>query len=170
MAKSYGVAYVTWDLTTNKSTYIVTRYNVGFDLVRKYETPIVYDSQGNLRYKTDSISDAPFWITQIYDEDWLEGMINEMGCFRRSDSFDYWAGGLLWIIPPSRDRFQMTEDTRYIIDPVEISPSNYTLAWYVPIYWREGTWEADETIYLAGFAIIDASETSRITITRMGKV
>jgi len=241
MAESYGVAYVTWDLTTNESAYVVTRYNVGFDLVRRYETPMVYDSQGNLRYETESISDVPFWITQIYDEDWLEGMINEMGCFRRGDGFDYWAGGFLWIIPPSRERFQMTEDTRYIVDPetndvvalicvnpvgnqralsgvfkatrngvffydfklanyisgmtaedmvegrlpkpatgiyyaempllylVEISEDNYTLAWYVPIYWREGTGEPDETIYLAGFAIADASEANRITITMNGE-
>jgi len=241
MAESYGVAYITWDLTTNESAYVVTRYNVGFDLVRRYETPMVYDSQGNLRYETESISNIPFWITQIYDEDWLEGMINEMGCFRRGGSFDYWAGGFLWIIPPSRERFQMTEDTRYIVDPetndvvalicvnpvgnqralsgvfkatrnnvffydfksanyisgmtvedmvegrlpkpatgiyyaempllypVEISEGNYTLAWYVPIYWREGTGEPDETIYLAGIAIADASEANRITITMNGE-
>ncbi|MGB9683458.1 MAG: hypothetical protein ACPL1Z_00835 [Candidatus Bathyarchaeales archaeon] len=164
-------------------------------------------------------------------------MINEMGNFRRGEGFDYWAGGFLWFIPPSRERFEMTEDTRYIIDPdtrdvvalvcvnpvgnkrtlsgvfkatrssiyyydfrqanyisgmtaedlvegrlpkpaagiydaempllypVEISPSNYRLAWYVPIYWREGTGEKDETIYLAGFAIVDAEETSKIAIT-----
>ncbi len=48
---------------------------------------------------------------------------------------------------------------------VEISPGKYRLAWYVPIYWWEGTWEPDETIYLAGFAILDAEETSKIAIT-----
>ena len=41
MTKSYGVAYVTWDLTTNNPVYVLTRYNVGFDLVKRYETPIV---------------------------------------------------------------------------------------------------------------------------------
>lgn len=241
MAKNYGVAYMTWDLTTNEPVYVVTRYNVGFDLVRRYETPIVYDSQGNLHLETQFLSDVPSWITQIYDENWLEGMINEMGCFRRGDGFDYWAGGLLWIIPPSRERFQMTEDTRYIVDPetndvvalicvnpvgnqralsgvfkatregvffydfklanyisgmtaedmvegrlpkpatgiyyaempllypFEISLDNFRLAWYVPIYWREGTWETDETIYLAGFAIVDAAEANRIAITMNGE-
>lgn len=241
MAKSYGVAYVTWDFTTNNTVYVMTRYNVGFDLIRRYETPIVYDSQGKIYEEANSISEIPSWITQIYDEDWLEGMINEMGNFQRGNGFDYWAGGFLWIIPPSRERFQMTEDTRYIIDPetndvvalicvnpvgnqrtlsgvfkasqdgiffydfrsenyisgltavdmvegrltkptrglysaempllypVEISPNNYTLAWYVPIYWREGTGEPDETIYLAGFAIVDASETNRIAITMNGE-
>ena len=241
IAKSYGVSYITWDLTTNESVYIVTCYNVGFDLIRRYETPMVYDSQGKLLYETTSLSEVPIWITQIYDESWLEEMVNEMGCFRRGEGFDYWAGGLLWIIPPSRERFQMTEDTRYIVDPetndtvalvcvnpvgnqrslagvfkatregvffydfkladyisgmtvedlvegrlpkpatgiyyaempllypVEISPSNQRLAWYVPIYWREGTWESDETIYLAGFAIVDALEASKIAITMNGE-
>ena len=54
------------------------------------------------------------WMTQIYDEDWLENMINEFGGFRRGNGFDYFAGGFLWIVPPSQDRFQMTEDTRYV--------------------------------------------------------
>lgn len=241
MKKSYGIAYVTWDLTANGVVYVVTRYNVGFDLIRRYETPIVYDSQGNICHEAKSISDIPLWVTQIYDEDWLEGMINEMGCFRRGDGFDYWAGGFLWMIPPSRERFQMTEDTRYIVDPetgnvvalvcvnpfgnqrtlagvfkatqdgvffydfklanyisgmtaedmvegrllkpatgiyyaempllytVEISPNTQRLAWYVPIYWREGTGEPDETIYLAGFAMVDALEPNRIAITMNGE-
>ncbi|MEM3628105.1 MAG: hypothetical protein QXE06_01920 [Candidatus Bathyarchaeia archaeon] len=34
----------------------------------------------------------------------------------------------------------------------------------MPIYWREGTGGKDETIYLAGFAIIDAEETNKIAI------
>ncbi len=240
MAKSYGVAYVTWDFTRNETAYVVTRYNVGFDLVRRYETPMIYDPQGNLHYEAESISDIPFWITQIYDENWLEEMINEMGCFQRGESFDYWAGGFLWIIPPSRERFQITEDTRYIVDPengdivalICVNPvgnqrtlagvfkatrkgiffydlrsynyisgmtaedmvegrlpkpatgmydaempllypinvsGNIRLAWYVPIYWREGTWEEDETIYLAGFAIVDAAEVNKIAITMTGE-
>jgi len=241
MAKSYGVTYITWDLTKNDTFYVVTRYVVGFDLIRRYEPPMIYDSEGNLFYEATALSDVPFWITQIYDENWLEEMINEMGCFRREEDFDYWAGGFLWMIPPSRERFQITEDTRYIVDPetsdvaalvcvnpvenqrtlagvfkatregvffydfklanyisgmtaedmvegrlpkpatgiyyaempllypVEVSPNNPRLVWYVPIYWREGTWEADETIYLAGFAIVDALEPSRIAITLNGE-
>ena len=240
MVKSYGVAYATWDLTTDELVYVVTRYNVGFDLIQKYETPLVYDSQGSVQYETEFLSNVPGWITQIYDENWLETMINNMGCFRRDSGFDYWAGGFLWIIPPSRERFQMTEDTRYIVDPetsdvvalicvnpignqrtlagvfkatrdgvffydfkaanyisgmtaedlvegrlpkpatgiyyaempllypVETS-QKYRLVWYVPIYWREGTWEPDETIYLAGFAIVDALEPNRIAITMNGE-
>jgi hypothetical protein len=237
MAKTYGVSYVTWDLTTNNPVYVVTRYNVGFDLVRRYETPLAYDSQGNLQYEPATVQAIPEWVTQIYDEDWLENMIDEMGGFRRAGGFDYWAGGFLWIIPPSRDRFEMTEDTRYIVDPetsdvvalvcvnpvgnqrtlsgvfkatregvlfydfsrsnyisgmtaedlvegrlpkpatgnyyammpllytVETSTGNYRLAWYVPIYWYELSGEVDETVYLAGFAIVDASDTNKIALT-----
>jgi len=53
-----------------------------------------------------------------------------------------------------------------LLYPINIS-NNYRLAWYVPIYWREGTGEPDETIYLAGFAIVDALETSKVTINMM---
>ena len=237
MSKTYGVSYVTWDLTTNNPMYVVTRYNVGYDLVKRYETPIAYDSQGNAQYEPATASTIPEWMTQVYDEDWLENMINEMGSFRRGAGFDYWAGGFLWLIPPSRDRFQMTEDTRYIVEPettdvvalvcvnpvenqrtlsgvfkatregvlfydftrsnyisgmtaedlvegrlpkpatgnyyatmpllytVEISPGNYRLAWYVPVYWYEESGEGDETVYLAGFAIVDASDTNKIAST-----
>lgn len=237
MMRTYGVAYHTWDLTNSNLMYVVTRYNVGFDLIRRYEPPLIYDAQGNLQHAPTDIQAIPEWVTQIYDEDWLEAMITEMGNFRRKDGFDYWAGGFLWLIPPSRDRFEITEDTRYIVDPetnditalicvnpvenqrtlsgvfkttregilfydfsrenyisgltaedlvegslpkpatgsyhammpllyvVEASPSNYRLAWYVPIYWYEQSGEADETIYLAGFAIVDALDTSKIALT-----
>ncbi len=237
MAKTYGVSYVTWDLTTNNPVYVVTRYNFGFDLVRRYETPLAYDSQGNLQYEPATVQAIPEWVTQVYDEDWIENMINEMGGLRREGGFDYWAGGFLWLIPPSRDRFEMTEDTRYIVDTetsdvvalvcvnpvgnqrtlsgvfkatresvlfydfsrsnyisgmtaedlvegrlpkpatgnyyammpllytVETSAGNYRLAWYVPIYWYELSGEVDETVYLAGFAIVDASDTNKIALT-----
>lgn len=237
MARTYGVAYPTWNLATNTMVYVVTRYNVGFDLIKRYEPPLVYDSQGNLQYAPAAIQAIPSWVTQVYDEDWLETMINEMGNFRRADGFDYWAGGFLWVIPPSRDRFEITEDTRYILDPassdvvalvcvnpvgnqrtlsgvfkatregilfydfsrenyisgmtaedlvegqlpkpatgnyyammpmlytVETSTGNYRLAWYVPIYWYELSGEVDETVYLAGFAIVDALDTSKIALT-----
>ena len=236
MSRRYGVAYITWNFETNEPSYIVTRYNVGFDLIRRYEPPIIYDEKGNLYRQAETAQQVPTWVTQVYDENWLEEMINEMGNFRRGTGFDYWAGGFLWFIPPSRERFEITEDTRYIVDPetedvvalvcvnpvgnkrtlsgvfkatrssiyfydyrqanyisgmtaedlvegrlpkpaaglydaempllypVQISPGNYRLAWYVPIYWREGIGGNDETIYLAGFAIVDAEETSKIAI------
>ncbi|MCJ7762151.1 hypothetical protein MUP38_01695 [Candidatus Bathyarchaeota archaeon] len=237
MSKTYGVAYLTWDIATNKPIYVVTRYDVGFDLVRRYATPLAYDWQGNLQYEPASASDIPAWMTQVYDENWLENMIDEMGSLKRGSGFDYWAGGFLWFVPPSRDRFQMTEDTRYIVDPetsdvvalvcvnpvgnqrtlsgvfkatregiefydftqanyisgttaedlvegrlpkpaagnyyatmpllytVETSSGNYRLAWYVPVYWYEESGEVDETVYLAGFAIVDASDTNKIALS-----
>jgi hypothetical protein len=237
ISKTYGVSYLTWDLETNDPLYVVTRYELGFDLVRRYATPLVYDSQGNLKYEPASLSEIPNWITQVYDEDWLENMIDELGALKRGDSFDYWAGGFMWFVPPSRDRFQMTEDTRYIVDPettdvvalvcvnpvgnqrtlsgvfkatrsgvefydfkqanyvsgttaedlvegrlpkpatgnyqatmpllytVETSAGNYRLAWYVPIYWNEDSGDTDETVYLAGFAIVDAADTNKIALT-----
>jgi hypothetical protein len=48
---------------------------------------------------------------------------------------------------------------------IEVTPGNNRLAWYVPIYWSEGSGESDETIYLAGFAIVDAQDTNKIAST-----
>jgi hypothetical protein len=237
VTKTYGVAYPAWDMDTNQSIYVVTSYNLGFDFVRRYETPLAYDSQGQLENEPKSMSAIPVWMTQVYDEGWLENMIDEFGNFRRGSGFDYFAGGFLWIVPPSQDRFQMTEDTRYVVDPetknvvalvcvnpvenqrtlsgvfkatregvlyydlkqanyisgmtaedlvegrlpkpatgdyyavmpllytVEVTLGNNRLAWYVPIYWSEGSGESDETIYLAGFAIVDAQDTNKIAST-----
>ena len=234
ISKSYGVAYLTWNRETKDPVYVVTRYDVGSDLVRRYSTPLAYDSEGKLESEPSDRNEIPEWMTQIYDEAWLENMINEMGGFRRGGSFDYFAGGFLWIIAPSRDRFEMTEDTRYVVDPetsdvvalvcvnpvenqrtlsgvfkatregvffydfkssnyisgmtaedlvegrlpkpatgnyyavmpllygIEVAPGNFRLAWYVPIYWYEESYEGDETVYLAGFAIVDAQDTNKI--------
>ena len=234
MTKTYGVAYLTWNLDTNDLVYVVTRYNLGFDFLRRYETPLAYDSQGKLENEPNNLEEIPEWMTQVYDEVWLEDMINEMGGFRRGNGFDYFAGGFLWFVAPSRDRFQMTEDTRYVVDPetndvvalvcvnpaenqrtlsgvfkatregvlfydfklsnyisgmtaedlvegrlpkpatgnyyavmpllysVEVAPGEFRLAWYVPIYWYEESGGIDETVYLSGFAIVDAQDTNKI--------
>jgi len=238
---SYGVAYPSWNPNTGELVYIVARYEVGFDLIRRYKGLIVYDSEGKIVYDYATLQSVPSWVTQVYDEDWLEHMIDEWGGFRRGAAFDYWSGGFLWIVPPSRERVEMSEDTRYIIDPetsdvtamvmvnpigsertlagvfkasrqgiffydyskgdyisgitsedviegklpkpatglydaempllypVEISSGTFRLAWYVPIYWREGTWEPDETIYLAGFAMIDARDINNVAISMSGE-
>jgi hypothetical protein len=239
-AYSYGISYPTWSTATNDIVYIVARYEVGFDLIRRYAGLIIYDSKGNVIESYSTLPTVPNWVTQVYDEDWVEGMINEWGTFRRDASFDFWAGGFLWIIPPSRDRVHMSEDTRYIVDPdtgdvvamvmvhpvgseetlagvfkatrdgvffydysqdryisgitaekivggklpkpatglydtempllypVEVSDGVFRLAWYVPIYWREGTGNPDETIYLAGFAIIDALDINTVSMNIAG--
>jgi len=240
MTYSYGVAYPTWSTEINDLVYVVARYQVGFDLVRRYAGLIVYNSEGNVIESYMELEALPNWATQVYDEDWMERMINEWGNFRRGETFDYWAGGFLWIIPPSRDRVEMSEDTRYIVDPetgdivamvmvnpitsqrtlagvfkatkggiflydyqqekyisgitaedivegklpkpaagyynaempllypVEVSEDTFRLVWYIPIYWREGTGTPDETIYLAGFAIIDALDINSVTINIAG--
>ncbi|MGB9683457.1 MAG: hypothetical protein ACPL1Z_00830 [Candidatus Bathyarchaeales archaeon] len=59
ISKSYGIAYITWDSTANKTAYVVTRYNVGFDLIRRYETPMVYDAEGKLYPKAETLSQIP---------------------------------------------------------------------------------------------------------------
>jgi len=239
-AQSYGVAYPSWNPTTRELVYIVARYEVGLDLIRRYKGLIIYDSEGNVVSDYTTLPSVPNWVTQVYDENWMEHMINEWGGFRRGTAFDYWSGGFLWIVPPSRERVEMSEDTRYIVDPetedviamvmvnpvasertlagvfkatrqgiffydysseqyfsgitaedivggklpkpatglydtempllypVEVSSGSFQLAWYVPIYWREGTKAPDETIYLAGFAIIDARDINNVAINMAG--
>jgi len=238
---SYGVAYPTWSPALNDLVYVVARYEVGFDLIQRYSGLIVYDSKGDVVGTYSALPDVPTWATQVYDEDWMERMIGRWGNFRRGKSFDFWAGGFLWIIPPSRDRVEMSEDTRYIVDPdtgevvamvmvnpvasdrtlagvfkatregiflceyleekyfsgitaedivegklpkpaaglyyaqmpllypVKITDNSYRLAWYVPIYWREGTYAPDETIILAGFAVIDALDVNSVAIKIAGQ-
>jgi len=240
ITNGYGVAYPSWSAATNELVYIVTRYEVGFDLIRRYKGLIIYDSEGKIIYDYSTLQSVPSWVTQVYDENWMEHMINEWGGFRRGAAFDYWSGGFLWIVPPSRERVEMSEDTRYIVDPetgdiiamvmvnpvasertlagvfkatrqgiffydyskedyisgltaedviegklpkpttglyhaempllypVKIREGVSRLAWYVPIYWREGTWLPDETIYLAGFAIIDARDINNVAINMAG--
>ncbi len=239
ISKSYGVSYLTWNAGSANPIYVVTRYEFGFDLVRRYAPPLAYDSQGVLVNEPRDRAEIPDWMSQVYDEVWIEVMINEMGGLRRSGGFDYFAGGFLWIVAPSRDRFEMTEDTRYIVDPkteevvalmcvnpvgnqrtlsgvfkatregvvfhdfktlnyvsgmtaedliegrlpkpatgnyyavmpllygVEVAPGNFRLGWYVPVYWYEdsGEFDDDETVYLAGFAIVDAQDTNKIALT-----
>jgi len=55
-----------------------------------------------------------------------------------------------------------------LLYPIEVSQGIFRLAWYVPIYWREGTGTADETIYLAGFAVIDALDINAVSINIAG--
>ena len=76
---SYGVAYPTWSPEINDLVYVVTRYQVGFDFVRRYAGLIVYDSEGKVIETHADLEAVPDWATQVYDEDWMERMINEWG-------------------------------------------------------------------------------------------
>lgn len=111
----YEYAYPTWDPSGNL-VYVQTRTPLGFDFVEAAIGPIVYAENGSV-FAYDTIADTPSWITQAYAEEWLERQITRWGSFRRGSGFDLFAGGLLWIIPPSNDRLEITEDTRYILNP-----------------------------------------------------
>ena len=115
ISSMYEYAYPTWDPSGNL-VYVQTRTPLGFDFVEAAIGPIVYAENGSV-FAYDSIADTPSWITQAYAEEWLERQITRWGSFRRGSGFDLFAGGLLWIIPPSNDRLEITEDTRYILNP-----------------------------------------------------
>lgn len=111
----YEYAYPTWDPSGNL-VYVQTRTPLGFDFVEAATGPIIYAENGSV-FAYDTIADTPSWVTQAYSEEWLERQITRWGSFRRGSGFDLFAGGLLWFIAPSNDRLEMTEDTRYILNP-----------------------------------------------------
>jgi hypothetical protein len=115
MTASYQYAYPTWD-PSGGLVYVQTRTPLGFDFVERASGPIVYAENGSV-YRYATIEETPDWITQAYGEEWLERQISRWGSYRRGDGFDLFAGGLLWFIPPSNDRLEITEDTRYIVNP-----------------------------------------------------
>ncbi len=115
MTASYQYAYPTWDPSGNL-VYVQTRTPLGFDFVERASGPIVYAENGSV-FIYNTIEETPDWITQAYGEEWLERQISRWGGYRRGDGFDLFAGGLLWFIPPSNDRLEIHEDTRYIINP-----------------------------------------------------
>ncbi|MCK5266430.1 MAG: hypothetical protein KAR03_12545 [Candidatus Thorarchaeota archaeon] len=115
MTAAYQYAYPTWDPIGN-IVYVQTRTPLGFDFVERASGPIVYCENGTV-IAYDTIANTPDWITQAYAEEWLERQISRWGGYRRGDGFDLFAGGLLWFIPPSNDRLEIHEDTRYIINP-----------------------------------------------------
>ena len=115
MTSAYQYAYPTWT-PSGDLVYVQTRTPLGFDFVERAIGPIVYAENGTIiEYAT--IAETPDWITQAYAEEWLERQVSRWGSYRRADSFDLFAGGFLWIIPPSNDRLEIHEDTRYIINP-----------------------------------------------------
>jgi len=115
MTAAYQYAYPTWD-QLGELAYVQTRTPLGFDFVERAIGPTVYFENGTV-VSYNSIEETPDWITQAYAEEWLEREVSRWGGYRRGNSFDLFAGGLLWFIPPSNDRLEMTEDTRYIANP-----------------------------------------------------
>jgi hypothetical protein len=115
MTNAYEYAYPTWDPIGNL-VYVQTRTQLGWDFVERPLGPIIYCQNGTI-ISFSTIEDTPSWVTQAYSEEWLERQVNRWGGYRRADGFDLFAGGFLWLIPPSNDRLEMTEDTRYIVNP-----------------------------------------------------
>ena len=115
-ANAYGRAYLTPD-ETGEWKYILTTTTVDqWSFVSRPNGVYVYNKQGIMEKHYD-MDDIPEWITQRYDEDWLEFMIGSWGAFKRGGGFDIWAGGFPLFIAPSNDRVEITDDTRFIIDP-----------------------------------------------------
>jgi hypothetical protein len=115
MTNAYEYAYPTWD-PLGELVYIQTRTQLGFDFVERPLGPILYFQNGSI-FSYLTVDETPNWVTQAYSEEWLERQVNRWGGYRRADTFDLFAGGFLWVIPPSNDRLEMTEDTRYILNP-----------------------------------------------------
>jgi len=115
MTAAYQYAYPTW-APNGDLVYVQTRTPLGFDFVERAIGPIVYCENGTI-VAYDTIEATPHWITQAYAEEWLERQVSRWGGYRRGAGFDLFAGGFLWIIPPSTDRLEIHEDTRYIINP-----------------------------------------------------
>ncbi|MFX0089247.1 MAG: hypothetical protein ACFE7S_05045 [Candidatus Hodarchaeota archaeon] len=234
----YGRAYTTW--YAGEPVLVQTRYEIGFDLITRAKGVIVYDTEGIEigEYDADNI---PSWITQPWDESWLINHVSRWGDLKRNGDFDYWAGGFLFFIPPSRDRVAISETPRFIVNPdtndvnalifahpatsdrtlagvfkatrsgifyydyrfenyisgitaedliegkiaqpaqgryysampmlypLNISPSESRLVWYVPLYWQEGGYSEGEfiagnTIIFAGLGLVDAKDISYILL------
>jgi len=115
MTNAYEYAYPTWD-PSGQLVYIQTRTQLRFDFVEVPLGPVLYFQNGTIATFA-TIEATPSWVTQAYSEEWLERDISRWGGYRRGDTFDLFAGGFLWVIPPSNDRLEITEDTRYILNP-----------------------------------------------------
>lgn len=111
----YGRATLTPDNDGNWR-YVLTATEVQpLTFVEKPRGVYAYNEAGqaNSLYALDQIPD---WVTQRYDEGWLEHMITVWGDTRRGSGFDLFAGGFLWI-PASTNRVEIADDTRWIVDP-----------------------------------------------------
>jgi len=110
----YGDAYPV--IAPDNKWYIaLTAFSPDMGLVRKYDGVYQIDQYGEVvnHYQTN----IPNWMIKPYDEKkFLEDGIKDWGAHRRGDTFDLFAAGFL-SVPPSNDRLEMTEDTRFIYDP-----------------------------------------------------
>lgn len=69
------------------------------------------------RFEEKYTKKIPSWLIQPYPEtEFLEEGIKDWGEYRDGDSFSYWAESSIFS-PASSDRVQMSEDSRYILNP-----------------------------------------------------
>ncbi len=67
-------------------------------------------------YSQDEIDQAPSYAVQVYSEWWLEEMVDIWGLYRdtrTTSNVNFFA----WFPRASNDRFEISDDTRYIVDP-----------------------------------------------------
>jgi hypothetical protein len=112
----YGLAYVTPD-AQGEMKYVLTQGSFGTDLVTRPMPAMAYDTSGTMTDQFPAMSSVPAWVTQAYDESWMKEAIGRWGDFKRGASFDYWAGGVPWLVAPSNQRIEISEDVRYIVNP-----------------------------------------------------
>jgi hypothetical protein len=123
---SYGRTYITWapaNITHPKiqpgQILQVQTFNKPqlFQWVTKYGGVFLYDLKGTLLETYTDLSLIPNWISQPFDEEWLEYNIGTWGNLRQNTDFNIFAPGFLGFITPSADRLEISRDTRYIISP-----------------------------------------------------
>lgn len=114
---AYGDGNILFD-SNGEPVYVQTRTMDDIVFVDKPAGPVIFDKYGSQIGKYERFLDTPSWISQPYDENWLERYINNWGDLRSGNTFDLFAGWNLWIFhTASTDRLKMSEDTRYVLDP-----------------------------------------------------
>jgi len=115
-ADAYGRATITIN-DKGEWKYVLTATSVAqWSFVALPKGVYVYNKFGQVE-NFDDMSSIPDWVTQRYDEGWLESMISAWGGYKRGSGFDVWAGGLGPFATASPDRVEISDDTRWIVDP-----------------------------------------------------
>jgi len=113
-ADMYGRAFPALD-GTGEWKYVLTVTGMEpWSFVERPRGVYVFNEYGLEKFY--AIEEMPEWVTQCYDEGWIERMVDCWGKHRRGDGFDLWSGGFFWI-PASTNRVEISDDTRWILDP-----------------------------------------------------
>jgi len=115
-APIYGRAYLTPN-DEDEWKYVMTCTSISqWSFVEKPSGVFVYNENG-IRENFYGMDDIPSWISQMYDEVWMERMVTQWGGHKRGQGFDIWAGGFPFMVNPSTDRVEIHDDTRFIVSP-----------------------------------------------------